>query len=344
MRIFDLLSKVLLIGCLAAGFVLNCCMAPAFGASIAVIDALGRTVRIPLPVRRIVSLNSDALEVLCILKAKGLVVGVDSHVARESRFWGDLAKKPKVGRWSEPNLEKIASLVPDLVVAYSRWPGQVLEKKMGSFKIPVLRLDCYKINTLEREVSVLGRILNRQKEASRFCKWQHLYIKKIHKKIARITRHTTVYVESYTDFVSCGPDSGGDEMCALAGGHNIATGLSLPYPRVTPEWVVSRNPDVIIKAAAYANGYSLKSPKPLNMRRDAILKRPAFSHVKAVKTGNVHVLDSSIWSGPRAIIGCAYMARWFYPKLFSDLNAEALHKEYFETFLGIPYQGIYVSK
>jgi iron complex transport system substrate-binding protein len=54
-------------------------------------------------------------------------------------------------------------------------------------------------------------------------------------------------------------------------------------------------------------------------------------------------MDSAIWTGPRAIIGIAYMVRWIHPVLFFDLNPEALHREYLETFQGVPYCGIFVS-
>jgi iron complex transport system substrate-binding protein len=132
-------------------------------------------------------------------------------------------------------------------------------------------------------------------------------------------------------------------MCVLAGGRNIAAGLSIPYPRVTPEWVVSENPEVIVKAAAYGNGYALKDGAPFNRRRDAILRRKAWRHIAAVASGNVHVMDSAIWTGPRAIIGIAYMVRWIHPVLFFDLNPGVLHREYLETFQGVPYRGAFVS-
>jgi len=328
---------------LMALLLLGYSIVPAFGATVDVTDALGRTVRVSLPVQRVVTLNSDALEVIWILGAKELVVGVETQVAREPWFWGDLAKRPTVGRWSEPNMEKIASLAPDLVLAYAHYPGQVLEKKMIPLGIPVLRLDCYKIDTLEREVLILGRLLRRQKEALRFCRWHQRHLEMIHKRIMGVLRHPAVYIESYTDYHTCGPGSGGDEMCALAGGRNIAAGLSIPYPRVTPEWVVAQDPDVIIKAAAYTNGYLLRDPGALNRRMNAILRRPAFNQIKAVREGNVHVMDSAVWAGPRAIIGLAYMARWFHPGLFPDLDPGAWHKEYFKEFLHIPYKGVYVS-
>jgi iron complex transport system substrate-binding protein len=53
-------------------------------------------------------------------------------------------------------------------------------------------------------------------------------------------------------------------------------------------------------------------------------------------------MASNIWTGPRAIIGISYMAKWFHPDLFKDLDPEELHREYLRRFQDIKYQGIYV--
>ncbi|MBW1722558.1 MAG: ABC transporter substrate-binding protein [Deltaproteobacteria bacterium] len=145
-------------------------------------DARGRKVRLSLPIKTVVALNSDILEILRTLKAEDCVAGVFSEVVREREFWGDLAQRPKVGSWREPNMEAIAALKPDLVIAYSRNPGQLLENKMALFGIQVLRLDFYKVDTLEREVRVMGQLLNREKEAVRFCDWyrRHLGVFGLH--------------------------------------------------------------------------------------------------------------------------------------------------------------------
>ena len=309
-----------------------------------VLDALGRMVQVTLPVRRIVALNSDILEVLRALQAEDRVVGVFSEVVREPEFWGDLAARPKAGGWRTPNPEAIVRMEPDLVIVYGRNPGQEFDRKMAALGIQVLRLDCYKIETLEREVQSLGRILDRQPQAVRFCDWHRHHLGMIRERLAAgISDRLSVYVESYSDYHAAGPGSGGHEMCAMAGGRNIAAGLAVPYPQVTPEWVLSQDPVVIIKAASHGNGYTLKEPSPFNRRRNAILRRPAWRHITAVSTGGVHVMDSAIWTGPRAIIGIAYMVRWIYPGLFPDLDPEMLHKEYLETFQGVDYRGVFVS-
>ena len=312
--------------------------------TVTVEDCLGRQVTVRLPIRRLVALNSDIVEVVRTLKAQACIVGAFSQIEREAEFWGDLARLPKVGSWRDPDPEAVAALAPDLVVAYGRNPGRAFEDKADSLGLQVLRLNLYQVDTLEREVLLLGRLLDRKAEAERFCAWHRRYREIIASRLKQAPRPPAVYVESYSDYHAAGPGSGGSRMCILSGGRNIAAGLKVDYPRITPEWVVSQNPEVIIKAASYGNGYSRRDAVEFNKRRDAILARPAWHHISAVAGRKVYVMDADIWTGPRAIIGMAYICRWLHPALFKDLDTEALHREYLETFQGVPYQGVYVSE
>jgi iron complex transport system substrate-binding protein len=316
---------------------------PAVAETVTVKDCLGREVAVKLPVRRIVALNSDVVEILRTIKAQKLIVGVYSQIEREMEFWGDLASLPKVGTWRDADLEAISVLSPDLIVCYGSNPGRVFEDKAAALGIQVLRLDFYQIDTMEREVRLLGQLLDRTKEAEHFCTWHRHCLKMVAARLEQENRQPTAYVESYSDYNAAGPSSGAHRMCVLSGGHNIAADLAIPYPLVTPEWVVSQDPEVIIKVASYGNGYAQSISDIFNLRREAIMARPAWHHISAVKSGRVHVMDSAIWTGPRAVIGMAHMARWLYPDRFQGMDPEELHREYLETFQGIPYKGVYVS-
>lgn len=315
----------------------------AFAETVTVEDCLGRKVTVKTPVRRIIALNSDAVEILRTIKADSLLVGVFSQIEQERAFWGNLASLPKVGTWRDADLDAIAGLSPDLVICYGSHPGRIFEDKAAALGIQVLRLDFYLIDTLEREVRLIGQLLDKTAEAEHFCTWHRGCLQIIAAGIEQAPHQPTAYIESYSDYNAAGPASGGHRMCALSGGSNIAADLAIPYPRVTPEWVVSQDPEVIIKAASYGNGYAQTTSDDFNRRRDAIMARPAWHHISAVKNGRVHVMDSAIWTGPRAVIGMAYMAHWFYPEHFRDMDPESLHRYYLETFQGIPYQGVYAS-
>ena len=306
-------------------------------------DANGRPVEVKLPVKRIVVLTSDALEVIRAIKGEDLVKGVNSGISKDPLFWPELKNRPSVGSWRNPNYELIAQLKPDMVIGYARNPGPAMEKILGSLGIRVVRLDFFKMNSLEREIQTLGRILGKEPEAEALLKWYREQEAVLRKRLSNVENPPSVYVESYSKYHTTGPGSGGNEMCFLAGGANVAKDFSIPYPEVTPEWVVSMNPQYIIKAAAFTNAYGGADAKRLQTIVREITGRPAWSGIRAVRKGGVHVIESSIWTGPRAVIGILYMAKWFHPESFEDIYPEKIHREYLERFQGIPYGGVYTA-
>ena len=312
------------------------------GESIRIIDSTGKSVEVRLPVKKLVVLTSDALEVIRALKAEDLVVGVNTGIAKDPLFWPRLKNKRRVGRWIEPDYELIVELNPDIVIGYARHPGQDMEKKLAPFDITVIRLDFYKIRTLLKEVEILGRILNRKQEAKQLTTWYRKKLGFMQERLRDINNRPDVYIESYSNYHTTGPGSGGHEICDLAGGHNIASNFSIPYPEITPEWVLAKNPHVIIKAVSFSNCYAMIDSSPLKGVRNKIIARPTWDNIRAVQEVKVYVMASDIWTGPRAIIGISYMAKWFYPDLFKDLDPKKLHREYLVRFQGVNYQGVYV--
>jgi iron complex transport system substrate-binding protein len=74
--------------------------------------------------------------------------------------------------------------------------------------------------------------------------------------------------------------------------------------------------------------------------RNDIMNRPGWDHIDAVRDGRVYIISTdtrsihpSVWH--------SYVARWFHPELFEDVDPEAIHREWIETFLGVEYRGVY---
>jgi iron complex transport system substrate-binding protein len=49
------------------------------------------------------------------------------------------------------------------------------------------------------------------------------------------------------------------------------------------------------------------------------------------------VISSTITGTASHVIGIAYLAKWFHPELFEDLNPQAIHQEYLTEFQGLDY-------
>ena len=312
--------------------------------SIVIEDAFGRQIFVNIPVQSIVVLNSDVLEVLRSLGAQDLVKGIYSEITKDGAFFREFLDRPRVGSWKNANAELIADLNPSIVIAYENNPGTELEKQLSPFGIQVLRLNFYKLGTIAKEIRTLGKIIGREQQGERLGAWYGKKLEIIENQLSKVKEKPLVYVESYSAFHTAGPGSGGHDMCVYAGGKNLADEFKVPYSEVTSEWVISKQPDVIFKTTAWGNGFERNDRVFFNNVRDELAARPSWNLIRAVKNNRVHVLDSGIWTGPRAVIGVVYMAKCIYPGLFNNLDPVGIHKEYLESFQGIPYQGVYISE
>lgn len=315
--------------------------APAAQKRISIKDSHGRTVRVPSPPKRIVSVNSDVTELVYALGMQDRVVGVSDT----ADFPPPVKDKPKVGRSFTPSVERILALKPDVVFGYGGFLKPEILAQLERSGVPVVLLDGYKIKTMARDIRTLGLILDRQKEAEAYVAYFEKYQKMFEERTKNIplAKRPRVYMEGYTDYSGSGPGSGAGQMLDSVGVQNIAEDLRVPYPKVNPEWVVAQDPQVIIKACGTAipSGYGEGADAMVKKQRE-MMRRPGWDRITAVRQGKVYLLSSEIYTGPRAIVGMAYFAKWVYPDAFKDVNPEAIHQEMLQKFHGIEVKGAYV--
>jgi len=63
--------------------------------------------------------------------------------------------------------------------------------------------------------------------------------------------------------------------------------------------------------------------------------------VQAVKDGRVYVISGKVATGVRSIVGELYLAKWFHPNLFSDIEPEAVHEALIKEFYNLDLEGEY---
>ncbi len=305
------------------------------------------TITIYKPVKRIIVLHSNSAEILRTLDSSDKIIGVSKHTADCADFFPQISRLQMVGSMTSPDVEKIISLDPDVVIAYgshfTRW-SEELEKKLHGTDITLIRLDCYKPETMIDDVGKLGYIIKRESEAEEFAGWYLGYLDVIDGRISDIRddEKPRVYIEGYGDYKTYGTGSGADQLVEMAGGRNIAAGLSGSYPKVDPEWVVVQNPDTIIKVVGTSTGalcgYGTDDPSEMCALRDELMNRPELADIKAVRSGRVYLICASgTWTNPKYLIGLSYLTGWFHPGLFEDMDPKAIHQEYLSEFQGLNY-------
>lgn len=252
---------------------------------------------------RIVSITPATTEVACALGLEKDLVGVSTFCD----YPPSVKKKEKIGSFSDPNIEKIIMLKPDVVLATGLEQAQAVEKmkKLGLNVIPVEPGD---FEGLFRSVTEIGKACGKDKEASELVRDMRRSLDSLRMKVNRIgaSLRPRVYFEIWNDpIMTAGNGSFIGEMISIAGGINIADDTGRPFSQFSAELVVERDPDVIIL------GYMAAGPSAAR----SVGERAGWGGIKAVKSGRVYDdidPDTLFRPGPRLIEGVKALNDRFY--------------------------------
>ncbi len=300
-----------------------------------IIDSADRTVTVERPIESIVSLSHTSAEVIKILGAEDRIIGVEKNVADKNIFFQDLSKLPVVKSGSSPDYEKILELKPDLVIGQQTYASEYAEKLDS--RLTVVGLGFYQPGRMSQEIAMLGYLLGRTEEAYEFIDFYESYLETIQQRVSEVPKEdrVRVYLEQNKDFTASGNGSGASKLCEMAGGINVAVDLVGSYPVVDPEWVIAEDPDVIVKSVNHGNkyaGYEKDTTEEIEALRTSLMNRGGWKMIGAVKNDRVLVWSDSISSKPSFFVGVSYLAKWFYPDLFEDLDPQVIHQEYLTRF------------
>lgn len=309
-------------------------------------DCTGKILVVKEPVDRVISTEQITTE---ILKAIGMnkVVGTDCDMWGGKAFLPELDTLPCVGSYNDPDGEAIIKLDPDVVFVYSTKCAPGLEDKLAPAGIPVVRVDTGGVridgDLAVKEWKKIGYIIHERARVEELIDWYEGHLKEIESRTAGLSDKDRRQV--YAAFLIGSEDRilGINRYlgyaCTLAGGVNIAGDVN--YGTIAdPEWVIVQNPDFIVLATTASGaigGYETDDPTAMKEQREIFLNRTAWQNVTAVKDGKVAMTAWHMLGGPHMLIATAYMAKWFYPDLFEDLDPEAIHKEYLQKFQKLDY-------
>jgi len=281
------------------------------------------------PARLIVT-NSDAYEMLLGLGAADNIAGI-SDIARQS-FAGEV-EMPSIGNWRNPNIEAIINLKPDVVVTYNQWPDLLgFDNKLQPFGIKVERIDCTFISEYHSDISRLAALVGKANVADSMIADFDGIVNTIKTAVAGITARKRVYFE-FSDFSAMGAGTANNEMLELINAVNIAAPLKIQYPKISTEWLLEENPDMIVKVVTADN-------LTVDMY-DKLVARAGWDKLDAVRNGQVYLISTELCSGPRAMIGCLYLGKWCYPDRFAAVNPDSVHAGWLQKYYGVAPHNIY---
>ena len=312
------------------------------GQQIAVTDEEGRTVSVAQSPERIVCLTPAAAEVIYALGEADRLVALSDDCTIPPA----LLEKERVGRSGrEADVERIMELSPGLVIAKTGGLfSREHEDQLTGYDIPVLRYRALSMETLIPMIEDLGRILEREEEAKDMVEYLRGYADVVIHRTAGIPQEDRpgVYFMSMGRFDwTAGSDSTGHDRILAAGGKNLAEDLLGKVPQVEMEWVIERNPEVIVYSMP-SSQYQGTAPTLEEMagKRDEIMDLPGFNEIDAVKASRVYVVDINMASGLAEVVNILYYARWFHPHLFEDIDPRAVYEEIHRRYFDMGMEGV----
>lgn len=304
--------------------------------NITIIDSSGKYVEIKLPVKKIAVLTGDAATILKILNASDLVIGISDVVAKKPELFGSLSNKTIIGSWKNPNYELIINLKPDIVITYTKWTLDA-EEKLEPLGIKVVRFDFYIPSIMDREIKTLAMIIGKEKEAETLCKWMKDILNIINQRLSNLKEENKLraYGETYITWGTVGPGAGLYDIILLSGLRPIGE-FSISYPKVSAEWVIKENPDIIIKAIT-ADPLIIKESDYENILNDI---KQRLNLTNAVEQNKIVIIPNDLLYKPCYPIAILHIAKIAYPDRFSDIDINIYLKQYL-SFLGLEYKGLW---
>jgi iron complex transport system substrate-binding protein len=258
-------------------------------AQVTVTDDLQRTVTLPKPAQRIVSLAPSITESLFSIGAGPSIAGVTDYC----NYPPETKQKPHVGGMITPSIEAIAALRPDLILVSME--GNLREdfSTLTALGVPVAVTNPRSLDGIYRSLTMLGTLTDRVDSAARLITSLRAREQAIVRSMPTQAPRVLLLV-SIQPLIAAGDKTFIDELLRRAGSRNVAAGLRMTYPTLNREAVVHDDPDVI-----FVMSDVLSTP-------DALIQLyPEWKQLTAVRNGRIHRLDADIISrpGPRAVDG-----------------------------------------
>jgi len=268
-------------------------------------DALGTPYSPSSPPQRIVSLAPNITEILFALDLGEKTVGVTSYCD----YPGEALTKEKIGGMVNPNLEKIKSLSPDLVIGFRGNPLRVLER-LKKLKTPVFVLEMGSdFESVFSIIETVGKITKTETKAEVLINSMKQKYSKLRLALQSVIHKSRVFLSLHgLGLWTCGKESFLHDLLIKAKGVNIAGHVSRRYINYNREQLIHDNPEIIIILA--------KSKKEFAKAREWIRTGSYLESISAVQENRIYFLDENIATrpGPRLIDALAQLAYLLHPE------------------------------
>lgn len=230
---------------------------------------------------RIVSLVPNVTEVLFSIGAGDQVVGTSDFC----NYPEEARQRMRVGGLLNPNIERIVSLRPTVVVLLNS-QGDV-GAKVSRLKVPTLEVRSDSLDDVLGSIAAVGKLTGHTRQAADLTSSIEGHLRVLRDSYAGQARVRTLIIvgrqpASLQNMFAAGPETYLHPLLEAAGGENAVPATKGAYCAITKEQIVQANPDVIIDTSL---GEAGANPAVVDEHKRAWAELGAVS---AVRNGRVY--------------------------------------------------------
>ena len=250
-------------------------------------DDLGRPIKIPEKVERVVSLAPNLTENIFAVGAGDRLVGVTKFC----NYPEDAQKIQQVGDTLNPNIETIIALKPQIVFVSTASQLETFMKTLEAQGITVFVTNPKDLNGVLANLRQLGEIFGTPERTT-------ILLNELQERIIAVDEQTrdkpkikTFVQISKEPLFTIGKESFLTEIIERAGGVSVTNTVATAYPKISKETALALNPDAIILSESpdntepnevFKNSPAVKNKKVFKINAD-ILSRPSPRLVDALE-------------------------------------------------------------
>ncbi|MGM9956111.1 MAG: ABC transporter substrate-binding protein [Peribacillus sp.] len=272
--------------------------------SYTVTDDSGKEITFDKVPETVISLQPSNTEILYALGVGNKVIGATDF----DNYPEEAKDVERVSDSMTINSEKIISLKPDAIIAYTIGDEAAL-KPLEDAGIPIFIIkSAVTFDDVYSDIDQIAKVMGVTDQGEDLVKNIKKQIKDVEEKVASVDSKEKTYFEisPSPEIYTAGAETFQQEILASAGIENIFADQK-GWAKIADEEVVKRNPDAIITTVGYVDNAV-----------DEIKSRKGWKDVSAVKEDQVYQLSEDVMSRPGPRIGEAVelTAKTIYPQLF----------------------------
>ncbi|WP_456399289.1 ABC transporter substrate-binding protein [Mesoaciditoga sp.] len=250
------------------------------------VDDAGHVVTFNSAPQRVISAAPSITDFLLELGYSKDLVGVTKY--------DSYTKAANIGLMYPLNMEKILSLRPDVVFMFGGFQLSQYQR-LAKIGVKAFVLSANNLNGIYRDLLDVATIMGDPQKGQKLVSALKEKVLKISKAAYNVPidkRPRVFYGSAGKQIWTAGMGSFLNQIISLAGGVNVTGNYAGPngWLPVSPEFVVSQNPDIILVPYYAPNGQKAAIK--------AFESYPAFKDLKAVQEGHVYAINGNIASQP----------------------------------------------